>query len=200
MRLHLPDENYLVTAALPAGRWALQHIDLFQAQNYLDYINLMSYDFTGPWTSKAGHHAQLYSGHNSLGEASGADAVNYVKSTGFPANKILLGIPLYGRSFIGAMKPGDGYSGHAGQDGTFDYKDLPRPGSEELVDTQRVAAYCTDIDGGFVTYDNPETVRMKGAFCKSEGLGGLFYWHGAADIMRGPRSLVETGFRALHPS
>ena len=35
IRSHLPDERYLLTAALPAGRWALQNIDLYKAQDYL---------------------------------------------------------------------------------------------------------------------------------------------------------------------
>lgn len=35
IRIHLPDERYLLTAALPAGQWALQNIDLYKAQDYL---------------------------------------------------------------------------------------------------------------------------------------------------------------------
>jgi len=61
VRLHLPDNRYLLTAALPAGRWVLQNIDLFKAQDYLDFINLMAYDFTGSWSERTGHHAQLFS-------------------------------------------------------------------------------------------------------------------------------------------
>jgi chitinase len=158
-----------VTAALPAGQWALQHIDLRRAQDYLDYINLMAYDFSGPWTSTAGHHAQLHSANPD--EPSGAAAVNYVKATGFPSAKILLGIPVYGRSFLGAHRPGDSYNGCGGEEGTFEYKQLPRPGTDEMIDTERVAAFCVGGDGGFVTYDNPETVRIKGSFCRSEQLG-----------------------------
>lgn len=169
IRLHLPDEEYLLTAALPAGQWALQHIDLQRAQDYLDFINLMAYDFTGPWSPTAGHHAQLYPG--SPGEPSGSAAVDYVKSTGFPPKKINLGIPVYGRSFLGASGPGDIYSGQGGEEGTFEYKVLPRTGADETVDFTRIAASCTGPDGGFITYDNPDTVRSKGRYCRTEKLG-----------------------------
>lgn len=169
VRLHLPNDEYLLTAALPAGQWVLQHIDLYRAQEYLDFINLMAYDFSGPWTSTAGHHAQLYPGNPD--EPSGSAAVDYVKSTGFPAKKILLGIPVYGRSFLGANRPGETCSGHGGEKGSFEYKDLPRPGTEESVDTARVAASCVGGDGGFVSYDNPETVTTKGKYCKAAQLG-----------------------------
>jgi chitinase len=170
IRLHLPEEKgYILTAALPAGQWALQHIDIRATDAYLDFINLMAYDFSGSHTPTAGHHAQLYPGGN--GEPSGSTAVEYIRSTGFPVKKILLGIPVYGRSFLGATGPGDAYNGHGGDKGTFEYKELPRPGAEEMIDTVRVAASCIGGDGGFVSYDNPETVQTKGRYCKTEDLG-----------------------------
>jgi chitinase len=172
IRLHLPDDHYLLTAALPAGRWALQNIDLYRAQDYLDLINLMAYDFRGSWSAKAGHHAQLHPANPD--EPSGSAAVDYVLSTGFAAAKILLGIPAYGRSFLGAAGPGHAYSGHGGEDETFEYKQLPRQGTEEIVDTRVVAAFCTGGDGGFVTYDNPETVKIKANYCREKGLGVSF--------------------------
>lgn len=129
----------------------------------------MAYDFSGSWTPKAGHQAQLFS--PSPDETSGATAVGYVISQGFPSKKILLGVPVYGRSFLGANRHGDKYRGQGGEEGTFEYKTLPRPGGYETIDSNRVAASCVGGDGGFVTYDNPETVRMKGAFCKAQNLG-----------------------------
>jgi chitinase len=169
VRLHLPDDRYLLTAALPAGQWALQNIDLYKAQDYLDLLNIMAYDFTGSWSQKVGHHAQLFPGNP--GEASGSAAVEYVISTGFPAAKVLLGVPVYGRSFLGATGPGQSYNGHGGEEGTFEYKQLPRQSTEEIVNTRVVAAFCTGGDGGFVTYDNPETVKMKANYCIEKGLG-----------------------------
>lgn len=169
IRLHLPDDRYILSAALPAGQWALQHIDLYKAQDYLDLLNLMAYDFTGPWSQTSGHHAQLFPGNP--GEASGSVAVDYVISTGFPATKILLGVPVYGRSFLGATGPGQPFNGHGGEEGTFEYKQLPRQGTEEIVNTRVVAAFCTGEDGGFITYDNPETVKLKANYCIEKGLG-----------------------------
>ncbi|KAL3425342.1 glycosyl hydrolase family 18 protein [Phlyctema vagabunda] len=196
IRIYLPDDQYLLTAALPAGQWALQNINLYQAQQYLDLINLMAYDFAGSWSEKSGHHAQLYARHH--GEPSGSSAVDYVVSTGFPASKILLGVPVYGRSFLNASGPHQNYTGNGGEEGTFEYKVLPRSGTQEFVDASAVAAWCSGGDGGFVSYDNPETVRMKARYVKQQRLGGLFYWTGTADTPPGQRSLVKAGFQALH--
>lgn len=170
MRLHLPEDQYVLTAALPANRGILQYIPLQASAEYLDYINLMAYDFFGPWTHESGHHSQLYAMQGD--EESGANGVQYVLSQGFPPGKILLGIPLYGRSFLGATGPGQAFKGAGGDDtGTFEYKNLPLHGTKEAVDENAVAAQCVGPDGGFVTYDSPDTVRTKAQFCKQKGLG-----------------------------
>lgn len=169
VRIYLPDDCFLLTAALPAGIAVLQNIDLARAADYLDFINLMAYDLYGPWTQKAGHHAQLYS--LGKGEPSGSSGVQYLMAHGFPAKKILLGIPVYGRSFLNTSGPGHRFRGAAGEGGSFEYRELPRKGTKEQVDKRVIAAQCVGGDGGFVTYDNPETVKMKAAFCRQKGLG-----------------------------
>jgi chitinase len=169
IRIYLPDDRYMLTAAVPAGQWALKHIDLAKAADYLDLINVMAYDFAGPWSRTAGYHSQLYPANP--GEPSGSAAIDYIISTGFPSKKILLGVPVYGRSFLGAIAPGQAYHGNAGDEGTFEYKSLPRPGTAESVDRNACSAYCIGGDGGFVSYDNTETVRTKGGYCRDKQLG-----------------------------
>ncbi|KAF7561847.1 hypothetical protein G7046_g2297 [Stylonectria norvegica] len=198
IRIHLPEDRFVLTAALPASKAVLQFMDLSVIADYLDFVNLMAYDFFGVWTAKSGHHAQLYAMNKD--ETSGSSGVSYLMAHGFPPGKILLGIPTYGRSFLQAAGPGQKFKGGGGDDGTFEYNQLPRKGCKEVVDKRHVAAQCVGSDGGFVTYDNPETVKIKAGFCKQKGLGGLFYWNGPADAQDKSRSLIAAGFRALHSS
>ncbi|RJE22197.1 chitinase [Aspergillus sclerotialis] len=186
---------YVLATCLPGSEWALHNIDLAKAARYLDLLNIMAYDFSGPWTSTSGHHAQLKS--TSKSPISGQSAVSYVLNQGVPHQKLLLGVPAYGRSFLGCSKPGQSHSGCGGEDGVFDYKDLPRPGAKEGVDEKAGAAFCVGGDGGFVSYDTAKTVQMKARFVVSKRLAGLFYWHIASDA-RGDRSLLEMGFKTLH--
>ena len=202
IRKSLPAPKYLLTSALPAGEWALKNIDLGQAAAHLDLINLMTYDFCGPWTDACGHHAQLYSPktpHNEAAKVSCHSAVAYLLSKDVPSRKILLGVPTYGRSFLGATKVGDRFTGGGGEEGTFEYKDLPRPGAAVQFDEAVGAVYSIGGDGGFVTFDDPRTVQRKAEFAKQQGLGGLFFWTGTGDT-RDDRSLVQAGYRALHSS
>lgn len=201
LRAYLPRPRFLLTSALPAGEWALRNINLRSAAAQLDLVNIMSYDFSGPWVDKCGHQAQLYTPkkpHNDAATISCHSSLSYYLSQGVPANKILLGLPAYGRSFLKTRGIGHSYSGAAGEEGTFEYRDLPRPGAKERVDEKVGAAYCEGGDGGFVTYDNPQTVRMKAAFAKQNGLAGLFYWTGTGDSPDQSRSLVYAGYSGLH--
>ncbi|AEO70202.1 glycoside hydrolase family 18 protein [Thermothielavioides terrestris NRRL 8126] len=186
IRIHLPEDRYLLTAALPAAKPILQNIDLQQTSAYLDTLNLTAYDFFGDWTHKSGHHAQLYAINKD--EPSGASGAQYIMSSGVPGKKILLGIPLFGRSFLHVTGPGHKNRGSGGNDGSFEYSQLPRKGTKEQVDKRAVAAQCVGGDGGFVTYDNPDTVK------------GLFYWSAPSDAKDTKRSLVATGFKTLHSS
>lgn len=195
LRASIPSPRYVLATCLPAGEWALRNIDLARASRPLDLLNLMAYDFAGPWTPESGHHAALRPSPRS--PASGTAAVTYVLRNAVPANKLLLGLPVYGRSFRACSKPGQRWEGAGGEDGVFDYRDLPRPAAKEGVDDKAVAAFCVGGDGGFVSYDSPATVKAKARFVAESRLAGLFYWHAAADA-HGERSLVEAGFRALH--
>lgn len=200
LRKQLPAPKYILTSALPAGEWALRNIDLRKASSHLDLINLMTYDFSGPWTDLCGHQAQLYTPqnpHNDASRTSGNSAVTYLLSKGVPSQKILFGIPAYGRSFLGATAVGARYDGQGGEEGTFEYRDLPRPGAVVHYDEELAAVFCVGGDGGFVTYDDPTTVRVKADYAKQKGLGGLFYWTGTGDT-NDSKSLVEAGYRSLH--
>ncbi|KAF1997653.1 glycoside hydrolase family 18 protein [Amniculicola lignicola CBS 123094] len=205
LRRQLPAPQYTLSSALPAGEWALQHINLAHASSYLDMINLMSYDFSGPWVKQTGHQAQLFTPqipHCPEAAISCHSAVSYMVKHGVPQNKILMGVPAYGRSFTGTRGVGHPFDGQAGEEGTFEYRDLPRPGAQEIVDEQLGAAYCIGGDGGFVTYDTPQTVQMKARYVRQNGLGGLFYWTGTGDASshtHKDRSLVFSGFLGLFP-
>jgi chitinase len=156
----------------------------------------MAYDFTGNWGNPkiSGHHAQLFA---TQGGGSSQPAIDYLLSQGFPANKILLGCPCYGWSFLNCNKVNQPCDNCGGSGGAFDYKDLPRPETQEFVDEAPVAAFCVGGDGGFVTYDNAQTVATKADYAKSRGLGGMFFWHVLADAP-GNRSLVFTSYTTLH--
>lgn len=203
-RNHFPSSQYLLTSALPTGEWCLRNIDISTVATTLDWINLMCYDFSGPWTELSGHQSQLYSPeqpHNAFAKRSCDAAVKYLFSRGVLGSKIVIGIPVYGRSFLGTNNIGQKFTGHFSEaDGVIEYKDLPRAGAVEYVDWSVGAAFSVGGDAGFVSYDVPITVTAKAQFVKQMGLRGLFYWTGVADAPpdRADRGLIRAGWTELH--
>lgn len=198
-RYHLADAaKYTLTAALPAAEWALRNIDIQKASANLSFLNIMCYDFFGPWSDAAGYHAQLFApSHPSTGTICAATAFSYLHGQGVPPSKLTLGIPLYGRVFKNATSIGQAVGDK--QERVSRYRDLPPPGHVEHVDYEAVAAYCVDGDGSLVTYDNAMTVEMKAQFVYEKGLRGIFFWEATGD-KTGQDSLTLVSskvFRAL---
>ncbi|KAH0182934.1 hypothetical protein KCV03_g10064, partial [Aureobasidium melanogenum] len=96
---------------------------------HVDFWNLMAYDFTGSWTTETGHKANLYLSEQSPTSTpfnTEAAVEYYVTTAGIAANKINLGMPLYGRTFGNTAGPGSPYKGVGNtfdwEPGTWDYK------------------------------------------------------------------------------
>ncbi|GAO47590.1 chitinase [Saitoella complicata NRRL Y-17804] len=197
LREVLPTPDYLLTTALPIGQWALQHIPLDEARGILDYINVMAYDMSGPWAPQSGHHAQLHS--HSDKEASGSQGVAYMKRKGVPAHKLVLGLPLYSRAFLGVTGPAQKYSSCSGEEGTFPYNKLPLDGAYEWHDEPCCAGGSYDgAKGEWMSYDIPVTTQRKCDWIRQEGLGGAFFWEASGDkpAVSGA-SLIQTSYHAL---
>ncbi|KAI1134890.1 glycoside hydrolase family 18 protein [Hypoxylon sp. FL0543] len=203
LREALPSPQYLLTTALPVGEYCLKNIDLVAADQLLDTLHLMGYDFYGSWTQVSGHHAQLLTSpgaENSVNPDQSHSCnrgVDYLLSHGFPKHKIALGIPAYARTFAGAQDVGQPFNSAS----EIDYNDMPCQWihAAKVDQTVVAASYVDDSPDGrrFVSFDVPETVKLKAEYVKKMHLGGLFYWTGVGDV-KGPESLVRAGYESLN--
>lgn len=198
LRQAMPEDRYILTTALPTGEYCLKNIDLAELGNTVTFLNLMAYDFSGAWSKTAGHHAQLRSrdlGEPYPQEKSVARGVEYVLSHGFPAPKILVGVPAYARFFPSARGPTEEFM----QGGEMEYNTLPEEWITKAdVDERLGTASVVDEKGGngFVSFDIPQTVAIKARYVKENMLGGLFYWAAAGD-RDDELSLVASGYDEL---
>lgn len=162
---------------------------------YLDFWNLMAYDYAGSWDQLAGHQANLFpSSHNPRATPFSTEAaVRHYLSQGVAPSKLVIGMPLYGRAFENTDGPGTPYSGigeGTWENGVHDYKKLPLEGSEVRVDHEAGATYCYDpMRRKMVSYDTVEMARWKAQYIKDRGLGGGMWWETSAD-KPGPESLI----------
>ncbi|CAH0049990.1 unnamed protein product [Clonostachys solani] len=189
--------RYPLTIAVSAGPEKYKLLNMKAMDQYVDTWNLMAYDYAGSWDTTTGHAANLfYSSANPQSTKFNTDQAvkDYIKG-GVSPGKIVLGMPLYGRSFLNtAAQLGQAYQGVAsntGSDpGVWLYRDLPRQGAQVKVDTQAGAAWSYDATTKeLVSFDNIPVGLMKADYIRKQGLGGAMFWEAAGD-KTGGESLV----------
>lgn len=121
--------HFLLTAASPAGPQHFPNFPICDIDRYLDFWNLMAYDYAGSWDQTAGHQANVFLSNSTPQSThfSTNAAVSHYVGEGVATDKIVMGMPLYGRAFKktagpGALFDGVGDGSWENGTGTWDYK------------------------------------------------------------------------------
>ncbi|XP_066157317.1 probable chitinase 10 [Euwallacea fornicatus] len=191
----------LVALAAPASRFHIE--DGYypsRLNDILDFINIQTYDFHEERDAVADHHASLNArpADEGLNIFLNADyAVKFWIKNGLSSDKLILGIPFFGRSFtlqypnntgIGAPTKGPGREGYYTQ----------RPGFLAYFEICDMAVnegwyQGEDSDGSpyivngdqWVGYDDERSIRKKIAYVKKHNLGGVSAWAVDLDDFKG---------------
>ncbi|MEU4053488.1 glycoside hydrolase family 18 chitinase [Streptomyces olivaceus] len=186
-------QDYLVTAAITgdgSSGGKLDAADYGGAAQYLDWYNVMTYDYFGAFDADGptAPHSPLtsYSGIPAAGFNS-ADAIAKLKAKGVPSAKLLLGIGFYGRGWTGVTQSAPGGSATGAAPGTYeagieDYKVLKN--SCPVTGTVAGTAYA-HCGNQWWSYDTPSTIASKLTWAKNQGLGGAFFWEFSGDTSNG---------------
>ncbi|EJP60747.1 Chitinase II [Beauveria bassiana ARSEF 2860] len=199
---HAKNHHFLLSIAAPTGAKEYKKLKLAELGQVLDYINLMAYDFAGAWSNATGHGANLYNNTENPAATpfNTKDAVDAYINGGVPANKLVLGMPLYGRSFQqteGIGKPYTGVGSGTWEYGTWDYRVLPEPGAEIMCDNTAQGCYSYDAQTKeLISFDTPDIVAAKVEWLKEKGLGGSMFWEASGD-KNGSDSLINKSFVGL---
>ncbi len=155
----------------------------------MDWVNVMTYDFAGDWTDYAGHNSPLFASSKQPGStprSTEASMKYLVEERGMPANKLAVGIPLYGRGFPVA-EPYQSTKGVAKvRMPGGDFANLARLERDEhwtrRWDDQTKTPWLIAPDARMVFgYDDAESVALKTDWALARGFRGVFFWQVAAD-------------------
>lgn len=195
-------KTYLLTIASGAGPAFIQNNNLSGIAAVVDWINIMTYDFNGSWNTTTGHNAPLY--YDAAAASSGlTDPANYnidkavtaYLASGVPANKLVMGLPFYGRGWGGAPSTGNGqYQVSAGisstgtwEKGNYDFYDLEanyinKNGyTRYWNNTSKVPYLYNPSTQTYISYDDVESFGYKTSYIKTKGLAGAMFWETSGD-------------------
>ncbi|XP_068624056.1 acidic mammalian chitinase-like [Battus philenor] len=173
---------------------ALLSYDIPGISKYLDHIGLMTYDMYGPWDPVTGHNSPLHKGEGDDNvpkeQLNTVDvAVEYWLRNGCPPEKLLLGLPLYGHTFLltngsvnGVRAPSSG-AGLAGPytatNGIIGYNEfcakLQSQSWNLRYDSLAKVPYA--VQGkNWVSYDDPKSLTAKVEYGLQQSVGGIMVW------------------------
>lgn len=185
--------TYTLTLAAPTSPSLLSNFEWVEIAPLLDHVFLMAYDMTGAWSSVTGPHAPLYADPaNPAQPAINVDAaVQAFIEMGVPAEKLILGVPFYGKAWSGAAATGDGlyqpFSGLPNGDGSYTYRQI----ATEFLGTAGVTVGWNEAgqfpwvyrpsDGVVISYDDDRSLSLKAAYVREQGMGGVGLWEISQD-------------------
>ena len=191
----------LVTMAASSNPGTLDKLDPKFLVETMDWINVMTYDFAGAWSPRAGHNAPLFaSSQDGPNGGSTERAMLHLVGRGVPADRLAVGLPLYGRGFH-VPKPYAPNRDATDKPFEINAREIPRRVAEGWVrsfDDETKVPWLTSPDGrAVIGYDDAESMRRKTEWAMSKGFRGVFFWQVDGDrLPDGSNPLQEAAHAA----
>lgn len=218
LKLALRPDGYLLTAsAIPHTNYTT-YWDVREVSPYLDAIHLQAFDFLTPESKitpeVADYSAPLFATYDRNPTFNVDYQVRWFLDNGAPPNKLVLGVPSYGRTWqldsnsaASGVPPleanGEGAEGHlTHKPGVLSYPEVctmsqnpNNHGTKGLLrkvndPSKKLGTYAfrsetSDRHGIWVSYEEPETIRQKAEYARLKNLGGIALYDLSMDDFRG---------------
>ncbi|AJS60325.1 glycoside hydrolase family 18 protein [Paenibacillus sp. IHBB 10380] len=179
--------HYLLTIAAGADQYYVDGTEMDQVQQYLDFVQVMTYDMRGGFQILTGHHTNLYTPSGDLFRISTESSINMFIRAGVPREKIVIGVAFYSRIWQQVPDINHGLHQMAGSTGGYgpDFTDLSANyinsnGYTRYWDEEAKAPYLFN-GTSFISYDDEESLRHKCDYVKNNNLAGMMFWEYGCD-------------------
>ncbi|KAJ0023443.1 hypothetical protein NQD34_003342 [Periophthalmus magnuspinnatus] len=180
----------MLTAAVSAGKGTIDGgYEIAEIAKYLNFINVMTYDFHGAWERFTGHNSPLYRGSHDSGDLIYFNtdfAMKYWRDQGTPVDKLMMGFASYGRTFrlsssntgVGAPASGAASAGpYTREAGFWSYYEICtflKGTTIQWIDDQKVPYASKNNE--WVGFDTKESYETKVRYLQEQKFGGAFVW------------------------
>ncbi|KAB7504487.1 putative chitinase 3 [Armadillidium nasatum] len=191
LRAAFTPRNWLLTAAVsPSYKVIEAGYNVKDLTDYLDFVNVMTYDYHGHWDKKTGHVApMLHHPESPAPEFNANYTINYFIEKGANPKKLIMGMPMYGQSFSLTKMDNTGLNSPArkGQAGEYTraagflayyeicHKVLSQ-GYKVMKDPSGSIGPYAYKGNQWVGFDDVNMIRFKSEYIKNMGLGGGMIW------------------------
>ncbi|KAI8036931.1 chitinase-3-like protein 1 [Drosophila gunungcola] len=198
--------GFMLSAAVGSAQFSAEiSYDIPAIVPYLDLINVMAYDLHGPWDDVVGINAPLYAAASDASDSTGrkqqlnVDAiVKYWLLAGAPPEKLVLGVPFYGRAFTlttaegnqpGSPHIGKGIAGNYSREpGVLGYNELCELMQQEewtqKWESEQQVPYAFR-QRQWVGYEDARSLSLKAQYVMDHHLAGIMIWSLESDDFRG---------------
>ncbi len=185
----------LLTAAVPSSERNAKHYNINEDQKYLNWYNLMTYDYVGEWSPTTNHQTNLLASPRDTSEVPlsfDGSVRMFIDSFGVSPRKIVPGAAFYGHGWKnvdstnnGLYQTSGGGASSGDQSSSRDYSywsSLVSKGFEFHWDTLAMAPslYCK-TDKVFWSFDDAKSVALKSRYVDAYHLGGIMCWEISGD-------------------
>jgi chitinase len=162
-------------------------IDLKTTAQYVDYINIMAYDFYMSWLPFpiffTGHQSNLFDTKRNPRTISAELVVKYHLKKGVPSNKLVLGIPIGFYNYWSGVNPKNNglyqFAINKKRVSSSEIKSMIANGSlKRFWDNKAKVPYYWNANNQiFASGEDSKSIRWKCKYLKKEKLGGAMFWY-----------------------
>lgn len=183
-------KKYLLTFAGASGSWYVNNTELGILHQYVDYGNIMTYDIHGTWDKFTDFNAPLYNNTDISPQYKWSvdSGINAWLKAGYPADKLVMGVPFYGYKYNSVVNANNGLYQTFSGGSSLSFANiaanyLNATGYVRYFHVQSMVHWLFN-GSTFISYEDEQSMGLKAQYVKNKGLGGAMIWELSQDPNR----------------